>query len=108
MPTLAILSLVLPSGPNSSLLSALALPFLMPIGYLFLILPLALLLSVLQWIPFVGLVSLVLALTIALGDPFVCLLKKIYPSAVPVDDPTFFSLTPVFWLLEARETSIAS
>ena len=80
----------------------------MPVLYMLFILPVTLLASLLHWVPFVGLIRLTLALLVALGDPLVCLLKRIVPAAVPVEEPTLFSLTPVFWLLNVdNEYAIA-
>lgn len=105
----AILHMILPSanGPATPL-QALALVPMLPIGYLAFVLPVSLLISLFSWVPFIGILGLALALTVAIGDPLVCLLKRLAPTAVPVDHPTLFSLTPVFWVLKADEYAIAS
>lgn len=105
----AILYMIFPSatGPATPLQSLALVPML-PIWYLAFVLPVSLAISLFSWVPFIGLVGLALALTVAIGDPLVCLLKRLAPTAVPVDHPTLFSLTPVFWVLKADEYAIAS
>ena len=99
--------MLLPSSKSVSAFEALAVIPMMPVAYLAFIVPLTLLVSLLRWIPFVGLIGLVLAVLVAIGDPLVALLKRAWPAAVPVEDPTLFSLAPVFWVLKADEYAIA-
>lgn len=104
---LAGLQFVLPTPAPASALGALAIIPMMPAAYLVVILPMTMLVALLSRVPFVGLIGAAMALTVALGDPLVSLLKRVWPAAVPVDQPTLFSLTPVFWVLDADEYSIA-
>lgn len=104
---IAAAQMLLPSSREVSALEALAMIPMMPVAYLLFILPMTMLVSLLRWVPFVGLIGLVLAILVALGDPLVALLKRIQPAAVPVDNPTLFSMTPVFWVLRADEYAIA-
>lgn len=53
-------------------------------------------------------VFFITVLAVSLGDPIVCLLHKVLPIIVPVDDPPLFSTQFVFWILDAPEVSIAS
>jgi hypothetical protein len=48
------------------------------------------------------------AFAVSIGDPLVCILHKIFPKLVPVNDPPLFSTHFVFWVLDAPEVSIAS
>ncbi len=106
---IVVLQLVLPVNQSFSILGAVITILGMPLVYVIFILPLTLLVSMLSFIPFIGIIGLALALMVAIGDPLVCLLKRVLPAAVPVDEPTIFSLTPVFWLLNVdEEYSIAS
>lgn len=98
--------LVPPSGQSRAM--ALVYPFIWPLFYLVIVIPAMLLVSLLRSLPFVGLFGAFLALiSVAIGDPLVCLIKRFAPAAVPVEEPSLFSLIPVFWVLDASELSIA-
>jgi len=88
-------------------------PVVLPVGYLLIGLPLALLLSGLSKIltPVAGgVVSGLLALCIALlaaiwvaaGDPLVFLLSRFHPQAVPVERPSLWSTSFIVYVLDPR------
>lgn len=104
---IAAIALSLDGVSGNKLLQALLIVPAMPMVYLILILPLSLLTSLLARVPFIGLVSLMLAIMVALGDPLICLLKRIWPASVPIDSPALFSLTPIVWVLHADEHVVA-
>jgi len=84
-------------------------PFLWPVFYIFFVIPSSVLMYWFSEIPFVGLFSRFLSLiSVTLGDPFVCIISHYYPNVVPVEAPPLFSLTPVFWVIDAPEISVAS
>ncbi len=104
---LAVLMLAFPQHPGDRAV-ALTAPFVWPIAYLCIFVPLGILLSLVQELPFVGLFSAFCALiSVAAGDPIVCLIHWIEPRAVPVQAPTLFSLTLVFWVLDVPEIPVA-
>lgn len=74
---IATAQMLLPSSKEVSALSALAVIPMMPVAYLAFIVPLSLLVSLLRSVPFVGLIGLLLAVMVAIGDPLVALLKRI-------------------------------
>ena len=89
--------------------TALAAPFIWPIAYVIVFLPMGIIFSLLRSIPFVGLIAAFFALVaVAIGDPIVCILHKIFPNIVPVASPPLFSLYLVFWVLSAPEISVSN
>jgi len=71
-----------------------------PLMYFFVLLPLAFFVGMtIDVLPFMGWVALFVAFVavfvVAIGDPLVFLIKKVFPNAVPVDEPAFFSIRPV-------------
>lgn len=103
----AVIMLLFPQ-PGQPRAMALLWPFAWPLFYMIVVIPCTLVISILRSVPFVGLFGVFLAaISVAIGDPLVCVLKKFAPQLVPVEDPPLFSLTPVFWVLDAQEFSIA-
>jgi len=93
---------------QDSLLAAITSPFTWPIAYLILFLPLGLVFSLLRSVPGVGLAAVFFSLmAVSLGDPLVALLHKFDPRLVPVESPPLFSLSLIFWILDAPELAVA-
>jgi hypothetical protein len=104
---IGILMFFFPVEPNGRL-SALLMPLGWPFVYLIIFLPIGILCSILRNIPFVGLFSMVVALiSVAIGDPLVCIIHKLLPKSVPVESPSLFALLPVIWVLNAPEIVVA-
>ena len=111
---LSVLMFFVP-GPNlaentmaNTIGMVLATPFVWSLAYLFVFLPIGILFSLLFWIPFLGLISCILAFCFcSIGDPIVCILHKINPKLVSMEDPPIFSLTIVIWLLDTADIAIA-
>ncbi|HMO52365.1 MAG TPA: hypothetical protein PKA21_14695 [Kiritimatiellia bacterium] len=104
---LGILMFIFPEAAGDRT-SALTTPFIWPIAYVILFLPMGIIFSLLRNLPFVGLIAAFFALiAVAIGDPIVCILHKIFPKIVPVESPPLFSLYIVFWVLNAPEVSVA-
>jgi len=88
---------------------ALAVPLVWPIFYLIVFLPIGIVFSLLQGLPYVGLFAAFLAvLAVGIGDPIVCLLYKLRPKIVPVDSPPLFSLYLIVWVLAVPEIVLAN
>ena len=88
--------------------TGLAAPLFWPVAYLIMFLPMGVVFSVLRELPFVGLLAaFFFFFSVAVGDPLVCLIHKLAPKLVPVDAPPLFSLSLVFWVLDAPEFSVA-
>ena len=65
-----------------------------PITYFIFLLPVGLLAALLANVPilgWLGLVAFFFGLLVALGDPWVFLLKRVAPQAVPMERPSLFS-----------------
>jgi len=77
-----------------------------PLLYYFGLLPLGLLLSWFSFFfPLLRLVSFLMGLLVAVGDPWVFLLSRVAPKAVPVRRPAFFSVRLIYYVLsEAHHT----
>lgn len=89
-------------------ISALVLPFVWPIAYLVMFLPMGVVFAVWRSLPFVDLLAAFFALiAVAIGDPLVCILHKIQPKLVPVESPALFSFYLIFWVLDAPEIILA-
>lgn len=72
-----------------------------PLGYFPIILPLGLLAVLLTKanVPFAGLFQIFISLTIAIGDPLLCLIHKIIPSIVPVEKYGFFNFEIIMYVV---------
>ena len=104
---LGILMFIFPQGDEGS--TPFAAPLIWPIAYLFIFLPMGIVLSFLRDIPFVGLFAGFCALiAVGIGDPIVCILHKLSPKIVLVESPPLFSFNLIFWLLDAPEITIAT
>ena len=90
--------------------SALIYLLLWPLGYLIFFIPLVLLLSFLSSsVPFAGLLALLFAiLLVSIGDPVVCVLKRLFPKLVPAERPPLFSTNLLNFILEADEIAFTS
>jgi hypothetical protein len=105
---LGILMFIFPSEPNARI-SALLMPITWPFVYLIVFIPIGILCSILKNIPFVNYFSMFIALiSVAIGDPIVCVLYKLIPETVPVESPSLLSFVPIFWVVDAPEIVIAS
>lgn len=88
--------------------TALAIPFVWPIAYLIIFLPAGIVFSLLQALPFIGLLAALFAfVAVGIGDPIASILHKLRPQIVPVESPPLFSLHLIFWVLAAPEISLA-
>ena len=86
--------------------NALLVPFIIPIGYLFMYLPLGIICGILaRVIPFIGLITFVCAFFVAPGDPLVWAISLVKPEWVPMHKPPFFSMALIIWLLKGDEVS---
>jgi hypothetical protein len=104
---LGILMFIFPQSADDRF-TAIAAPLLWPIAFLVMFLPMGVVFSVLRKLPFVGLLAAFFALlAVAIGDPIVCVLHKLFPKLVPIESPPIFSLNLVFWVLDAPEIAIA-
>jgi len=104
---IGIIMFIFPQSEGDRI-TAIAAPFVWPIAYLIIFLPLGVILSILRGLPFVGLFAAGFAfVAVAIGDPIVCVLRKIFPKSVPVDSPLLFSLYLIFWVLDAPEVAVA-
>lgn len=84
-------------------------PLIWPLAYLLLFLPLAIVAAILSFIPFVGAFGAFIAfLSVAIGDPIVCVVHMIYRKIVPVEAPSCFSLAPIYWVLDVEEELVVS
>lgn len=70
-----------------------------PLLALIVIIPASLIFSWLAFIPFIGLLSMLLSFFIAIGDPLLWVLHKIFPGLIPIDFPPLFSLKPLIYVL---------
>jgi len=93
--------LIFAQGQQSSA-DALRMPLLFPIAYFAALLPIGLLSMFLSniGIPWVGLVSGFVALTVVVADPLVFILHKIYPALAPVEKYGFFNFNAVIFITE--------
>jgi len=81
-----------------------ALPFLLPIGYLLVYMPIGLFCAFLsRFIPFIGLISFACALCVLPGDPIVWFISLIFPSAVPLEKPGFLNFALIMWVLKPED-----
>ena len=104
---IGILMLIFPQGTEGRF-TAIAVPLVWPIAYFIIFLPMGIVFSILRNLPFVGLLAAFFSIvSVAIGDPIVCVLHKFLPKLVPVESPPIFSLNLVFWVLDAPEISIA-
>ena len=99
-----------PSAPNAFLM-----PIMLPIGYLIFGLPFGLFLVTLSNYfnktnkktigGMIGFFAMICALAwVSIGDPLVALLHKFVPKAVPVENPGFFNLSFIMWVLKPENT----
>lgn len=75
----------------------------LPVTYFFFLLPIGLLAAWLSWIPFIGLITGLFALIVAVGDPLVYTLKQFRPRWVPLEDPDMFSFQLIGFVMSAAE-----
>lgn len=75
----------------------------LPVTYFFFLLPIGLLAAWLSWIPFIGLITGLFALIVAVGDPLVYTLKQFRPRWVPIEDPDMFSFQLIGFVMSAAE-----
>ena len=75
--------------------------FYWPLGWLLFGLPVGFITAKLSGvIPFIGLISVFMSIIfVAVGDPLVALLNRFVPQAVPVDDPSFFQMNIITFVL---------
>ncbi len=92
------------TGPPHFVDPPLLLPLIFPLGFLCVLLPLGLICAFLaKFIPFIGLLSVVIAILVVVGDPIVCILSLIVPGLVPMHKPGFFMFSLIIWLLKTEE-----
>lgn len=100
-------------GPNkadvsSRLVMAMVMPLAYPIVYLVFMLPFGLLSLLLAslGVPFVGLISLVMSLYAAIGDPLMFVLSKLKPEWIPVDNFKFLNFVMIMFVLKSCEADV--
>lgn len=103
-----LLAIAVSSNRTFDIWSLLATPFVLFLGYWIFTAPLSMVGEWISRIPFVGLFLIALALPVALGDPLVCLVKRLAPNAIPVEDPPLFSLSAFFWVIKGRELTLSN
>lgn len=82
-----------------------AMPFIIPVMFAIL-LPVGLIAAFLaQYIPFIGLLTLIPAFMVIPGDPIVWLLSILAPKVVPMDKPGFIMFSLIIWLLKSDEAA---
>lgn len=105
----AVLGFVLSSGGGTKGADngfLLAMPFILPIGYLLFYLPLGLVCAFLsRFIPFIGLLALMCALLVLPGDPMVWILSLVAPRVVPVAKPGFMNFVLIMWVLKPEDAA---
>lgn len=90
---------VLTGSPGDGLGMLVAMPF----SYFVVLVPIGLLAAWLSWIPFIGLITGLFALLVAVGDPLVYTLKQFRPRWVPIEDPDMFSFQLIGFVMSAAE-----
>ena len=73
----------------------------MPIGYFICYLPIGLIAGALsaKGVPWIGLVSALFSIMVAVGDPLVFFFKKLKPELVSVDKPGFFNFRLIIFVI---------
>lgn len=94
-----LLILIVEGAPGEGLVMLIG----MPVTYFFFLLPIGLLAAWLSWIPFIGFITGLFALIVAVGDPLVYILKQFRPMWVPVEDPDMFSFQLIGFVMSAAE-----
>jgi len=81
---------------------AFLMPIALPVGYLFIYLPIGLICAYLsqRGLPWLGLFAIFLALGILAGDPLVFILHKVFPRAVPVERFGLLHFKMVMWVFD--------
>jgi len=74
-----------------------------PVSYFFALVPIGLVAAWLSWIPFVGLITGLFALVVAVGDPLVYALSQFRPGWIPTEDPDMFSLQLISFVMPLEE-----
>jgi hypothetical protein len=73
-----------------------------PIQYLLFFAPIGIFCSYVSRIfPFVGLITLVLAISIVVGDPVICLITSLKPGLLPVDNYPPFNFVLIMYVLKS-------
>lgn len=106
---LTICMFVFPIGTNVPISQA-ATPLVWPLAYLFIFLPLGLVVSIVaEFFPFAYLFGAFISLlAVTAGDPIVCILKRFFPNLVTVERPPLLSFKMVIFVIEAEaELTIA-
>ena len=85
----------------------LGMPFMFPIMFLVILLPMGIVCAKLSpHLPFVGIIAIFFAVLVAVGDPLVCILSVFAPQVVPMHKPGIFMLSLIVWLLKGEEVDV--
>jgi len=95
------------SFKHDPLMGALSTLAALPIGYLFILMPVGIVVSYLaSVIPFIGLFNFLPLVTILPGDPLVYIIKQFVPQIVPVEEFGFVNFRLIIFVLKSEVSEI--
>lgn len=82
----------------------------LPLAYFAFLLPLGLFCAFLidRGVPLAGLVTILFALILAVGDPLLFVVHKIKPTLLPVDRPGFFNFKLIIFVMKQEAPDLAT